>query len=127
LEKSTLKDKILTYLKDKDGLTDREITNAVLGVNDPPQAVNQNCSALVSKGILKRMNRRDGLIGNFLVADGLHGEQSPVIQTVYIEEGASAFKEDTLKQILKDHLHADGWETQIAWGKTPGIDINAKS
>lgn len=35
------------------------------------------------------------------------------------------FKEDHLKQILKDYLHADGWETQIAWGRTTGIDINA--
>ncbi|WP_249281068.1 hypothetical protein [Paenibacillus sp. 7516] len=35
------------------------------------------------------------------------------------------FKEDNLKQILKDYLHEDGWETQIAWGRTPGIDINA--
>lgn len=121
----TLKDKIINYLKGKDGLTDREITNAILGVNEPQQAVNQVCRALVSRGIIKRVNRRDGLIGNYLVTEGLHVEPVPVGQLKHSTKESSMFKEDNLKQILKDYLHTNGWETQIAWGKTPGIDINA--
>ncbi|MBO2945645.1 winged helix-turn-helix domain-containing protein [Paenibacillus sp. F411] len=119
-----LKDKIINYLKDKDGLTDREIAKAILGVNEPQQAVNQACRSLVSKGIIKRFNRKDGLIGNYLVAEGRHVEPSHVTQEEHKTELSSVFKEDRLKQILKDYLHRNGWETQIAWGKTPGIDIN---
>ncbi|WP_339179334.1 helix-turn-helix domain-containing protein [Paenibacillus sp. FSL R5-0701] len=121
----TLKDKIISYLKDKDGLTDREITNAILGVNEPQQAVNQICRALVSKGIIRRVNRRDGLIGNYIVVQGVHIQPPSFVQVKHTTEASAVFKEDHLKQILKDYLHADGWETQIAWGRTPGIDINA--
>ncbi|USG66106.1 winged helix-turn-helix domain-containing protein [Brevibacillus ruminantium] len=121
----TLKDKIINYLKDKDGLTDREIANAILGTNEPQQAVNQACRALVSKGIIKRVNRIDGLIGNYLVSDEGYVDLPSVNQAEHMTGASSVFKEDNLKQILKDYLHADGWETQIAWGKVPGIDINA--
>lgn len=120
-----LKDKIIDYLKNNDGLTDREISNAILGENEPQQAVNQACRALVNKGIIKRANRRDGLIGNYLVSEGLHDDPLPVNQLELTTDALSVFKEDNLKQILKDYLHADSWETQIAWGRTPGIDINA--
>jgi hypothetical protein len=59
----TLKDKIIMLLKNKDGLTDREITNAILGVNEPQQYVNQICRSLEGKGVLKRTNRKDRLLG----------------------------------------------------------------
>ncbi|WP_231578339.1 MarR family transcriptional regulator [Paenibacillus sp. FSL H7-0357] len=123
--KVTLKDKIMDLLIDKEGLTDREITNAILGVNEPQQAVNQVCRLLTSKGIIRRIIRRDGLIGNYIIAKETVQKSSPLNQTKQVEIRPSIFKEDNLKQILKDFLHADGWETQIAWGRTPGIDINA--
>lgn len=119
-----LKNKIVNLLSEKDGMTDREIANAILGINEPQQAVNQTCRTLVSKGVIKRTNRRDGLIVNYLVVQGLTGEVPPVSQ-IEPAEIASIFREDNLKQILKDYLHLDGWETQIAWGRIPGIDINA--
>jgi len=123
--KVTLKDKIMDLLIDKEGLTDREITNVILGVNEPQQAVNQVCRLLTSKGIIRRIIRRDGLIGNYIIAKETVQKSSPLNQTKQVEIRSSIFKEDNLKQILKDFLHADGWETQIAWGRTPGIDINA--
>ncbi|MEK5419512.1 MarR family transcriptional regulator [Paenibacillus sp. FSL L8-0708] len=123
--KVTLKDKIMNLLIDKEGLTDREITNAILGVNEPQQAVNQVCRLMTSKGIIRRIIRRDGLIGNYIIAKETVQKSSPLNQTKQVEIRPSIFKEDNLKQILKDFLHADGWETQIAWGRTPGIDINA--
>ncbi|AIQ20669.1 hypothetical protein H70357_31265 [Paenibacillus sp. FSL H7-0357] len=115
----------MDLLIDKEGLTDREITNAILGVNEPQQAVNQVCRLLTSKGIIRRIIRRDGLIGNYIIAKETVQKSSPLNQTKQVEIRPSIFKEDNLKQILKDFLHADGWETQIAWGRTPGIDINA--
>ncbi|MBY3619563.1 MarR family transcriptional regulator [Acinetobacter sp. CUI P1] len=115
----------MDLLIDKEGLTDREITNAILGVNEPQQAINQVCRLLTSKGIIRRIIRRDGLIGNYIIAKETVQKSSPLNQTKQVEIRPSIFKEDNLKQILKDFLHADGWETQIAWGRTPGIDINA--
>lgn len=115
----------MDLLIDKEGLTDREITNVILGVNEPQQAVNQVCRVLTSKGIIRRIIRRDGLIGNYIIAKETVQKSSPLNQTKQVELRPSIFKEDNLKQILKDFLHADGWETQIAWGRTPGIDINA--
>lgn len=115
----------MDLLIDKEGLTDREITNVILGVNEPQQAVNQVCRALTSKGIIRRIIRRDGLIGNYIIAEETVQKSSPLNQTKQVELRPSIFKEDNLKQILNDFLHADGWETQIAWGRTPGIDINA--
>lgn len=115
----------MDLLIDKEGLTDREITNVILGVNEPQQAVNQVCRLLTSKGIIRRIIRRDGLIGNYIIAKETVQKSSPLNQTKQVEIRSSIFKEDNLKQILKDFLHADGWETQIAWGRTPGIDINA--
>ncbi|BCJ87282.1 hypothetical protein [Effusibacillus dendaii] len=46
-------------------------------------------------------------------------------ENVRDNELSSVFSEDNIKQFLKEFLHSNGWETQIAWGKTPGIDINA--
>lgn len=107
----------MDLLIDKEGLTDREITNAILGVNEPQQAVNQVCRLLTSKGIIRRIIRRDGLIGNYIIAKETVQKSSPLNQTKQVEIRPSIFKEDNLKQILKDFLHADGWETQIAWGE----------
>lgn len=107
----------MDLLIDKEGLTDREITNVILGVNEPQQAVNQVCRALTSKGIIRRIIRRDGLIGNYIIAEETVQKSSPLNQTKQVELRPSIFKEDNLKQILNDFLHADGWETQIAWGE----------
>ncbi|WP_240489163.1 MarR family transcriptional regulator [Cohnella thermotolerans] len=119
-----MRDKIITLLKDRDGLTDREITNILLGEKVPQQSVNQVCRALVNKGVLKRVNRKDGLLGNFLNTEELQA-LSLANETERIREDTSVFTEDSLKQMLMEHLQSAGWEVQIAWGKAPGIDINA--
>ncbi len=36
-----------------------------------------------------------------------------------------ALSEDEIKEVLEDWLGKNGWETKIAWGRTPGIDIEA--
>lgn len=35
-------------------------------------------------------------------------------------------REDFVKESLKQWLTSDGWTTNIAWGKTQGIDVEAK-
>jgi hypothetical protein len=122
----TLKDRIITLLKNRDGLTDREITDALLGKNNPQQAVNQACRALADKSVLRRVIRKDGLIGNFLSEEGKQIELAQPAQDIKVtEEAISKLNEDNIKRVLKEYLHAKGWETQVSWGKTPGIDINA--
>lgn len=121
----TLKDKIITLLKNQDGLTDRELTNAIIGENEPQQAVNQACRSLEKKQIIKRVRRNDGKLGNYLCSEGILEEQVTHQENVRDNESLSVFSEDKIKQFLKEFLQSNGWETQIAWGKTPGIDINA--
>jgi hypothetical protein len=125
LENGTLKEKIITLLEDQDGLTDREITNAILGVSEPQQSVNQACRSLESKLIIRRIRRKDGKLGNYLSPEGKKVEPEAPKEKVKESEVLAAFSEDNLKQILNDFLISNGWETQIAWGRIPGIDINA--
>lgn len=125
LENGTLKDKIITLLKNEEGLTDREITNIILGVSEPQQAVNQACRSLETKQIIKRIRRDDGKFGNYLIPESLLAEPVPPKEDMHVNESLSVFAEDSIKKILEEFLHSNGWETQIAWGRTPGIDINA--
>ncbi|AGE20784.1 MarR family transcriptional regulator [Geobacillus stearothermophilus] len=121
----TLTDRIITLLTEKDGLTDREITDILLGKNNPQQSVNQACRNLANRGLLRRVVRKDGLIGNFLTDDGLVVNSAQGNDSKITENTDSKLKEDYIKEVLQAYLHSEGWETQIAWGKTPGIDINA--
>jgi hypothetical protein len=36
-----------------------------------------------------------------------------------------ALSEDEIKEVLSKWLKKDGWKTKVAWGRTPGIDIEA--
>jgi len=121
----TLKDKIVDLMKDRSGLTDREITDLLLGKGMPQQSVNQACRTLEAKGVIKRINRNDGLLGNYIVSDTPKTEPNMSHKPENLEKDTAVFAEDNLKEILKKHLQSNGWEMQIAWGKTPGIDINA--
>lgn len=112
-------------LKDQDGLTDREITNLLLGVSEPQQSVNQACRSLESKQIIKRVQRFDGKLGNYLNAEKAIVNAAESQNKPDVSMASSVFSEDNIKQKLKEHLEKNGWQTQIAWGKTPGIDINA--
>ena len=64
----TLKEKISNLLKDRPGLTDREITNILFGKEYPQQRINQTCRALEKKGIIIR-NKELEKIRNYLSKD----------------------------------------------------------
>lgn len=65
-----LKEQILKLVTKENGLTDREITNKLSGLDHPPQPVNQACRSLARNGKLIRRKRKDGRIVNF-PPDGL--------------------------------------------------------
>ncbi|EPR29725.1 MULTISPECIES: hypothetical protein [Geobacillus] len=121
----TLKERIIQLLQEHSGLTDREITNRILGEKKPQQPVNQACRSLEAQGVLKRVKRQDGLIGNYLATDQHVVDYFQNKGKKDLEEDKKAFSEDNIKQVLISYLHADGWNTRVAWGKNRGIDIDA--
>lgn len=121
IDVATLKDKIIELLKIEDGFTDREITDKIMGHGKPQQSINIACRDMNSKGIIKRVTRGDGLIGNYL-ADS-NTEILPT--TSNSSDNSDGLSEDEIKGIINNYLIADGWKTQLAMGKIHGIDIDA--
>jgi hypothetical protein len=118
----TLKERIVELLGRSPGLTDREITDAVIGRGALQQPINQACRDLERRGALSRRPRPDGLIGNFLPPDQLPATSSPPNGP----ESPNALSEDSVKRAVERWLRASGWEPRIAWGASRGIDIEAR-
>ncbi|WP_343081443.1 hypothetical protein [Ostreiculturibacter nitratireducens] len=131
---STLKEEIVGLLNQRPGLTDREITNALRGLSANQQPVNSACRELEASKVLARARRRpsDNLIGNYLTGHAL-GDGGPTTkQPSQAQTGARKvtsegdLSEDEIKKLLAVWLANAGWEAHIAWGKTAGIDIDAR-
>lgn len=116
-----LKDEILNALCSASGLTDRELTDRLLGPGVGQQAINQAARALAAVGKTTRRPRHDGKIGNFL-ADGIAGAQEPAPQSGQLK----MLSEDEVKRSLQAWLESAGWQVSIVWGKGHGIDLEAK-
>lgn len=120
---ANMKERIIELLRDSDGLSDREITDTLIKKGAAQQPINQICRDLESQGIIIR-RKLDGRIKNFLASyrpdtfDESHEKRSGP------EEDLS-LSEDVLKKHLKDWLILNGWEVQVAWGHSQGIDICA--
>ena len=120
---ATLPEQILRLIAKNSGLTDREITNVLRGSGALQQPINQAAHNLEKKGLLVRRKRSDGLIGNY--PTGVKVAQPRPLPKPQNPESSQGLSEDELKAFLKNWLHEDGWKTDIAWGKTPGIDLVA--
>lgn len=121
---ATLTDELLDFVAKHPGKTDREATNAVRGRKAPQRPVNQAARLLESKGLLVRRKRpEDGLIGNYVGS----GPRESSTQTLSPRKNhdLEALSEEEIKTELNDWLISEGWNTQVAWGRTPGIDIDA--
>jgi hypothetical protein len=117
---------VVELLKENPGLSDREITNRLCGTNQPQQPINGICRRLAGKKLILRRDRQDGILGNYLANDAT---SEPPTQVPEPEDQQSLEQsEDRIKHMLKDHLISKGWTIRgIAWGKKPGIDIEAES
>lgn len=124
----SLGDDILAAVKDKPGMTDREITNKIKGVNADQQPINQKARSLAAQGDLIRKQRADGLIGNYIGESGAtkNACQEAVQSVRQKNHDRVALSEDEIKTVLDDKLTASGWSTTVAWGRRRGIDIDAK-
>ncbi|MFH1624906.1 MAG: MarR family transcriptional regulator [Pseudomonadota bacterium] len=114
---------ILSLIVKSPGLTDREITNALRGVSAPQQPINQAARSLESQGVLVRLKRDDGLIGNYVTEK--KAPMVPVLSPSSNKHDVAGLSEDEIKKVLKVWLSEQGWNVKIAMGQVPGIDIDA--
>jgi hypothetical protein len=127
----SLADKILGVISKQPGITDRWLAAAVFGPGTPQQRVNGECRLLADRGLLNRTKRPDGLIGNFVRL----GTAIPTTKIISPEppnqltpppSNQPFMSEDELKKILEGWLIEQGWKVEIAWARTPGIDLHAR-
>jgi hypothetical protein len=120
---ANLSTRIIDLLRESPGLSDREITDKLVGKGRPQQHVNATCRRLAERGFINRTTRFDGRIGNYL-SNQDRAKSSIVLESLEIT-GTYSMSEDAVKEILKSWLESKGWTTSVAWGNSPGIDIEA--
>ena len=120
---STLRERFATAVTESAGLTDRELTDRLLGASVGQQAVNQVARALAVQGRITRSPRADGKIGNY--SAGAPAPDNAPARLPSVEDASSGLSEDDVKRRLKDWLEADGWQAEVKWGRDRGIDIQA--
>lgn len=116
---SALADRILAAVVyqplDDDVLAER------LGVSQR-QSVNQAARRLVAQGRLRRYTGADGKIVNALPDTPLAEATEPTVSV----SSEGRITEDEVKTAVRDHLVAEGFEVTVAWGRTRGIDLDAR-
>lgn len=116
-----LKDEILNYLRSFPGATDTELEHAL---KKNHQHINMTCRGLVEKGVLVRQcnPEKDNKIGNYPT-----GTELPAVTVVPRKDTAeNVLQEEDIKHVLNDYLRREGWTVSVAWGHTPGVDIDAR-
>lgn len=122
---ANLTDEIIEFVAKHPAKTDREITNSLRGRKAPQQPINQAARRLESKGVLLRKKRpEDGLIGNYIAVDA--PKHFPRQSEPKKNHDLDALSEEEIKSKLNERLVSEGWDTRVAWGRTPGIDIDAR-
>jgi len=120
---ASMKERIIELLRENGSLSDREITNILVGKGAVQQPINQTCRDLESQGIIVR-SKMDGRIKNFLANTRLEPIDKPREKMSVIENDPT-LSEDILKKHLESWLIQNGWKVQVAWGHSQGIDICA--
>jgi len=123
---ATLKQRILVLVTENPGLTDRELTNRIMGTSVGQQAVNQAARAMAGLGQIIRRERPDGKLGNYAA-----GPASAHLRTVgapasCTDGEASALSENDVKRKLQAWLEAAGWQVRVRRDRAHGVDIDAK-
>lgn len=89
------------------------------------QAVNQRARVLESAGRLRRYVGQDGKLVNELMGDG---SPAAVVTEAIVAtpESTGALTEDEVKEAVRRHLVDRGFDVGVAWGRQPGVDIEAR-
>jgi hypothetical protein len=116
-----LKERILALLA-SETLDDDQIAARLRVVR---QQVNQTCRAMEYDGLLTRQRGPSGKIVNRLTEAGA---QPPAPRSRLSTPSApgTPITEDDVKAAVSDWLEAQGFEVAVAWGRDPGIDIEAR-
>jgi len=90
------------------------------------QSINQTARRLEAQGKLRRVVGPDGKIVNMLTEHG--GNPGPSVDETRPSTRPipDRITEDEVKTAVRDHLASQGFEVQVAWDRTPGIDIDAR-
>lgn len=92
---ATVKENMLSLLERKPGLSDREITDHLLGKSAPQQGVNTIARKLAAEGLIIREKREDGRIGNYLSGQDVPKRTAtPVISKNKIKENQISEDQD---------------------------------
>ena len=120
-----LKEQIVQLVASAPGMTDRELTDRLLGASAGQQAVNQAARSLAHGGHIVRRERTDGKIGNYPAGevalqknDSADNDSSAGL--------LSDLSEDDVKSKLRAWLEAEGWRVSVRWGRRHGIDLDAE-
>ncbi len=116
----TLPGRILSLLAAQLGLSDREITDLLLGKTANQQPVNSACRRLAAQNLLLRTQRSDGRLGNY-PTEGATQAPWPAAG----ESPRVGLEEDAVKQALKTWLEEQGWKVEIKWAHAHGVDVAA--
>lgn len=93
----------------------------LLGVS-PRQSINQTARHLEAQGKLHRYTGPDGKIVNAIATGIAVSAPPPTPRPV----GNRLLTEDEVKSAVKDHLEAEGFTVQVAWGRERGVDLDAR-
>jgi hypothetical protein len=121
---ATLKESILALVRSAPGLTDREITNRLLGSRAALQGVNKMARSLAAEGLIARRCRYDGKLGNHPL-EVSQGESLPASGGKSIEV-IDPLSKDEVKRKLQAWLEGIGWNVVVTWGRSQGINIDAR-
>lgn len=117
----TFAGRILETLARHGPMTDRELTDALVGRDAHPSQINQGCRALAARGRLIRQPDSDGRIRNSL-DEASSSVEPPVSTQARLADGLG---EDEVKEHLEHWLRKQGWDVRVAWARQTGIDIEA--
>lgn len=118
-----LRDDILRYLERFGPTGDRKLAEAHGTSN---QHVNIVARGMSQRGEIRRYKGGDGLIQNALVRGGVSPSPEPAIEPVSGPSVApTLLPEDVVKRALEAWLRGRGWQVDVAWGRSHGIDLEA--
>lgn len=120
---ATLKEKIIGELEKESHLSDRELTDRILGIGQPQQPVNIACRELEKKNIIRRTLRP---IKNYLSNVDIGIQHHVESMNDNSNTSTNELNEEAIKQIIYNKLVSEDWQVEIAWGKTHGADVVAQ-
>jgi hypothetical protein len=122
-------EKIIAYLRENRHEYCDDCISNLCGIL-PRQQVNQICNNNSSRGIQKRtaVCFSCGKIKTTRSLAGIvEGENRNLPGEKIKKEGEyKGLSEDEIKRSIQSFLEKDGWTVTVAWGRTPGVDIDAR-